>query len=141
MGRAGTDSIAALNTNVLLLFLLQDDAAQSAVAMRLIRQALEAGETLYVPVSVALELEWVPRSRFKLDQAAVAQTFAGLPQTVELNFEATAALEWAFSEHESSAADFSDCIHAALAWSAGEQPLWTFDKKAAKVGGAKLLTA
>ena len=128
--------MAALDTNVLLRFLLQDDAAQSAAATRLIRQALEAGETLYVPVSVALELEWVLRSRFKLDKAAVAQTFAGLLQTVELHFEATAALEWALSEYESSAADFSDCIHAALALGAGEQPLWTFDKAAAVLQGA-----
>jgi predicted nucleic-acid-binding protein len=128
--------MAALDTNVLLRFLLQDDAAQSAIATRLIRRALEAGETLYVPVSVALELEWVLRSRFKLDKAAVAQTFAGLLQTVELQFEATAALEWALSEYENSAADFSDCIHAASALSAGEQPLWTFDKAAAVLHGA-----
>lgn len=128
--------MAALDTNVLLRFLLQDDAAQSAKATRLIRQALDAGETLYVPVSVALELEWVLRSRLELDKAAVAQTFAGLLQTVELHFEATAALEWALSEYEGSAADFSDCIHAALAWSAGETPLWTFDKAAAALQGA-----
>jgi len=131
--------MAALDTNVLLRFLLQDDAAQSAIATRLIRQALDAGETLYVPVSVALELEWVLRSRFKLDKAAVAQIFSGLLQTVELHFEATAAVEWALCEYERSAADFSDCIHAALAWSAGEQPLWTFDKAAARVDGARLL--
>jgi predicted nucleic-acid-binding protein len=52
---------------------------------------------------------------------------------VELYFEATAALEWALSEYESSAADFSDCIHAALALSAGEAPLSTFDKTAARL--------
>ena len=128
--------MAALDTNVLLRFLLQDDAVQSAKATRLIRGALDAGETLYVPVSVALELEWVLRSRFKLDKAAVAQTFAGLLQTVELHFEATAALEWALGEYESSAADFSDCIHAALVLNAGEAPLWTFDKAAARLQGA-----
>lgn len=131
--------MAALDTNVLLRFLLQDDAAQSAAATRLIRQALEAGETLYVPVSVALELEWVLRSRLKLDKAAVTQTFAGLLQTVELRFEATGVLEWALSEYEGSAADFSDCIHAALALRAGEQPLWSFDKAAAGLQGAALL--
>jgi predicted nucleic-acid-binding protein len=128
--------MAALDTNVLLRFLLQDDAAQSALATRLVRGVLEAGETLYVPVSVALELEWVLRSRFKLNKAAVAQTFGGLLQTVELYFQATAALEWALSEYESSAADFSHCIHAALALSAGEAPLWTFDKTAARLQGA-----
>ena len=132
--------MAALDTNVLLRFLLQDDTAQSAIATRLIRQALEAGETLYVPVSVALELEWVLRSRFKLGKAEVAQTFSRLLQTVELRFEATGELEWALSEYADSAADFSDCIHAALALRAGEQPLWTFDRVAARLQGAAQLT-
>lgn len=131
--------MAALDTNVLLRFLLQDDASQSAIATRLIRQALDAGETLYVPVSVALELEWVLRSRFELDKAAVAQTFGRLLQTVELRFEATGVLEWALAEYEGSAADFSDCVHTALALRAGERPLWTFDKAAAQVEGARLL--
>ena len=36
-------------------------------------------------------------------------------------------------------ADFADCLHIALATEAGEQPLWTFDKSAAKVVGAQLL--
>jgi len=131
--------MAALDTNVLLRFLLQDDAKQSAAATRLVRQAQEAGDTLYVPLSVALELEWVLRSRFVLDKAAVAQTFSELLQTVELRFEATAVLEYALSEYEGSAADFSDCVHAALTLRAGEQPLWTFDKAAAKVDGVQLL--
>ena len=36
-------------------------------------------------------------------------------------------------------ADFADCLHIPLATEAREQPLWTFDKGAAKVIGAKLL--
>jgi predicted nucleic-acid-binding protein len=131
--------VAALDTNVILRFLLQDDAAQSAAATRLIQQAQASGEPLHVPVSVALELEWVLRSRFKLGKAALLQTFAALLQTLELEFEAETSLEWALSEFETSSADFSDCMHAALAWQAGRQPLWTFDKAAATLHGAALL--
>lgn len=131
--------MAALDTNVILRFLLQDDPMQSAAATRLIQQAKDTGEALHVPVSVALELEWVLRSRFKLSKPALLQTFAALLQTLELEFEAEGALEWALSEFEASSADFSDCIHAALAWQAGRQPLWTFDKAASALQGAKLL--
>jgi len=74
--------MAALDTNVLLRFLLQDDATQAEAARRLIRAASESGTSLYVPVSVALELEWVLRSRFKMDRAAVVQTFFGLLEPV-----------------------------------------------------------
>lgn len=131
--------MAALATNILLRFLLQDDPPQSRAATRLVSAALAAGETLYVPISVALELEWVLRSRFKLDKVAVAQTFSGLLDAVELRFEAVGALEWALTQYEASSADFADCMHAALAGQAGAQPLWTFDKAAGKLDGAKLL--
>lgn len=133
--------MAALDTNVLVRFLMQDDAAQTTAARRLIRQALGADEPLFVPVSVALEFEWVLRSRFELDKSAVLQKFSQLLSTVELSFEADTALEWALRQHRTSSADFSDCLHAALATRAGERPLWTFDKAATKVDGVRLLAA
>ena len=131
--------MAALDTNVLLRFLLQDDPAQAAAATRLVRATRDAGAALYVPVSVTLELEWVLRSRFRKDKAAVAQIFFTLLETVELRFEATGALEWALMQYEDATADFADCLHAALAGQAGEQPLWTFDQAATKADGAQLL--
>ena len=133
--------MAALDTNVLVRLLVQDDPAQLASAQRLIRAGMATGDGLFVPVTVALELEWVLRSRFELDKAAVLQTFSRLLSTVELRFEAAAALEWALRQYKSVATDFSDCLHAALAAQAGEQPLWTFDKAASKVEGVDLLTA
>ena len=131
--------MAALDTNVLLRFLLQDDAAQAAAARRLIRATAEAGDTLYVPVSVALELEWVLRSRFQMNRASVVQTFSALLETVELRFAAAGAVEWALNRYEETGADFGDCMHTALASLAGEAPMWTFDKSASKLTGAALL--
>ena len=128
--------MAALDTNVLLRFLLHDEPRQAAAATRLIRAALDAGETFYVPVSVALELEWVLRSRFGMDKTQVVQTYSGLLQSVELRFENTGALEWALIQYEEANADFADCMHISLVSMADEQPLWTFDKAAAKLPGA-----
>jgi len=70
--------MAALDTNVLLRLLMRDDLEQLASAQRLINERLAAGETLFVPVSVALELERVHRSRFELDKAAVLRLFSQL---------------------------------------------------------------
>ena len=131
--------MAALDTNVLIRFLMQDEPAQMRSAQRLIRNSLGAGELLFVPVTVALEFEWVLRSRFELGKPAVLQTFSQLLSTVELRFEAAACIEWALKQYKLATADFSDCLHAALAGQAGEQPLWTFDKAAAKLAGARLL--
>ena len=131
--------MVALDTNVLVRFLMQDEPAQLRSAQRLIRNSLGAGELLFVPVTVALEFEWVLRSRFELGKPAVLQTFSQLLSTVELRFEAAACIEWALKQYKDATADFSDCLHAALAGQAGEQPLWTFDKAAAKLAGARLL--
>ena len=54
----------ALDTNVLVRYIVQDDAGQLTVAKRLISRILGEGLTLFVPVTVVLELEWVLRSSF-----------------------------------------------------------------------------
>lgn len=131
--------MAALDTSILVRYLVQDDAAQLASAGRLIRQCVKRGETLYIPVSVSLELEWVLRSNFSFGKDAVIRTLSTLLSAVELSFESEAALEYALALYGKGAADYSDCVHAALAAQAGEQPLWTFDKAASKVDGARLL--
>jgi predicted nucleic-acid-binding protein len=131
--------MAALHTNILVRYLVQDDAAQLASARRLIRQCVNGGETLYIPVSVSLELEWVLRSTFRFGKDAVIRTLSTLLAAVELSFESEGALEYALALYGKGAADYSDCVHAALAAQAGEQPLWTFDKAASKVDGVRLL--
>jgi len=133
--------MAALDTNLLVRFLVQDDAAQGEAATTLIRNSVRSGHTLFVPVTVMLELEWVLRSAFGFDKAAVLQAVSRLLGSFELRFESEGAVEAALAQYERASADFSDCLHAALALQAGEQPLWTFDKAASKVDGARLLTA
>ncbi len=131
--------MASLDTNVLVRFLVRDDASQAAAATSLIRSAVRKGEPLFVPVTVLLELEWVLRSAFGFDKPAVLQALFGLLGSFELAFESEGAIELALAQYERSAADFSDGLHVALAQQANQSPLWTFDKAAAKLEGAKLL--
>jgi predicted nucleic-acid-binding protein len=133
--------MAALDTNVLIRFLVRDDAAQLELARKLIVGCVAAGESLFVPVTVALELEWVLRANFGFSKAEVIQTFAALLSAVELTFESEAALEIALATYRDASADFSDSLHIALARLAGERPMWTFDKAAARIDGTELLSA
>ncbi len=132
--------MAALDTNVLVRYLVRDDATQLASAKRLIRTCVEEGRTLYIPVSVSLELEWVLRANFGFSKEAVIQILSQLLSSAELTFESEDALELALMLYRKGSADYSDCVHAALAARAGEQPLWTFDKAASKVDGVSLPT-
>lgn len=129
----------ALDTNALVRYVVEDDAAQLAAARRLIRKCVSEGQTLFVPVTVTLELEWVLRSNFEYAKDEVMQVLASLLSAAELTFESERALEVALQLYREGSADFADCLHVALAAQAGELPLWTFDKRAAKVNGAQAI--
>lgn len=129
----------ALDTNVLVRYLVADDATQFAQAKRLIGRCVAEGQSLFVPVTVVLETEWVLRSRYGLSKDDLLLTLSGLFSAAELRFESEQALEIALHLFREHPADFADCLHIALAIQADEQPLWTFDKGAAKVSGGRLV--
>jgi predicted nucleic-acid-binding protein len=131
----------ALDTNVLVRYVVQDDGGQFVAAKRLIGRCVAEGRALFVPVTVALELEWVLRASFGYAKDDVLQVLSSLFSAAELTFESERALEVALQLYREGSADFADCLHIALAAEAGEQPLWTFDRGAAKVIGAQLLRA
>lgn len=127
----------ALDTNVLVRHVVRDDTSQLAAATRLIEDCIANGQTLFVPVTVTLELEWVLRASYEFGKDTVMQVLASLFSTAELTFESERALEVALQLYREGTADFADCLHVALAAQAGELPLWTFDRRAAKVHGAQ----
>lgn len=129
----------ALDTNVLVRYVVEDDAAQLAAARRLIGRCVREGLMLFIPITVVLELEWVLRSNFGFAKEDVLLTLSSLFSAAELTLESERALEIALQLFRKSSADFADCLHVALATQAGEPPLWTFDKGAAKVAGGQLL--
>jgi predicted nucleic-acid-binding protein len=129
----------ALDTNALVRYVVQDDVAQLAAAKRLIRKCVSDGQTLFVPVTVTLEFEWVLRASFEYTKDDVMQVLSSLFSAAELTFESERALEVALQLYREGSADFADCLHVALAAPAGELPLWTFDKRAAKVNGARAI--
>jgi predicted nucleic-acid-binding protein len=131
----------ALDTNVLVRYIVQDDSGQLAVAKPLIDRCIAEGQSLYVPVTVALELEWVLRASFGYFKDEVLLVLSNLFSASELSFESERALEVALQLYREGSAEFADCLHIALATQAGEQPLWTFDKGAARVAGAQLIRA
>lgn len=129
----------ALDTNVLVRYVVRDDSGQLAAARRLIERCVAEGQSLFVPVSVTLELEWVLRTSYGYVKDDVLRVLSNLFSAMELSFESERALEVALQLYRESSADFADCLHVASATDAGEQPLWTFDRGASKLTGAQLL--
>ncbi len=133
--------MAGLDTNVLVRWLLDDDARQSAAVNALLVDAKNQDETLFVPTTVTLELEWVLRARYEFDKLTVVKAFVALLETQELDFENEPLLEQALAFYKQGTADFADCLHAGACAAARRSPLLTFDRGAAKLEGAALLKA
>ena len=129
----------ALDTNVLVRLIVQDDESQAMVVSRWLEQHVRRSESLWVAVTVMLELEWVLRSRYKFAKADVIRAFSSLLTTIELIFESEDALEQALASYEEGGADFGEYLHLALAQDGNALPFWTFDAKASRAVGAKLL--
>jgi predicted nucleic-acid-binding protein len=132
--------MAGLDTNVLVRWLVADDDEQTGRAKALFEAVLASGSPLFVPTTVLLELEWVLRSRYRLDKATVLQGFNALLETKELELQAEAAIEHALHLYRQGTAEFADCLHAGLCTASGQGPLLTFDVKAARLPDIRLIT-
>lgn len=130
----------ALDTNVLVRWITNDDPAQCAVIRRLFQSTPATGQRFYVPVTVLLETEWVLRARYGFDRTALALAFDALLSVPELELMDEIAVERALHLfRQDGAPDFADCLHISLTDTAGHAPLLTFDLRAAGTKGALLL--
>jgi len=128
-----------LDTNVLVRWLVEDDDRQTLRAQGLFEAVRVNQTSLFVPVTVMLELEWVLRSRYQFDRATVLGTFNALLETQELQFQEEAALERAVHLYRLGLAEFADCVHAGIGAAAGRAPMWTFDERGARLPGVGCL--
>ena len=128
----------ALDTNILVRYLVADDTKQFQSAMTLIESADEEAP-LFLPLSVVVELEWVLRSLYSFDKLIVITTFNQLLGTRELVFQDEDIVEVAISLYTENNIDFADCLHIATAHVHDYTPMITFDRKAARVIGAEML--
>ena len=124
-----------LDTNVLIRYLVQDDPKQSRAANKFIIQFADSETTLFIPLSVTLETEWVLRSVYVFPKESIIEVFVSLLETREMQFQDEASVERAiflFREHN---VDFADCLHVAAAFTHDHLPMMSFDKQASRVEG------
>lgn len=125
----------ALDTNVLVRFLVRDDRAQFEQAQKLIKRESRDGDAVLISLLVLLETEWVLRSRYGLPKSDILATFSGLLDSVELHFEDEHAIEEALFTWKDSSADFADCLIGARHRTLGCRATASFDAKALKLPG------
>lgn len=122
----------AVDTNVLVRLLINDEPDQAVVA-----QHVMAAEPVFVPKTVVLELEWVLRSVYRLSPASIATGIEGLLATAAIEVEDAAAVSRAVAWFREGL-DFADALH--LASSSHVGAFLTFDaslRRRATALGAK----
>jgi predicted nucleic-acid-binding protein len=130
--------VIGLDTNVLVRYIMQDDARQSLQATRLV-EALTADLPGFVPLVVVVELAWVLGSAYGLRRAQIVAAFEGLLRTKEIVVERAEIVWQAVRLFRSGNADFADCLIERSALSAGCERVMTFDRSAATGCGMTLI--
>ena len=87
-----------------------------------------------------LETEWVLRSQYNFNKTEILAAFTNLLEAREFVYENEESLEEALHNWKESNADFADCMIVAKSCRDGCRHLMTFDAKASKLPGAKLLS-
>lgn len=128
----------ALDTNVLVRYLVADDKNQFEIAKHLIESS-DGDGIFFVPISVSIELEWVLRTLYEFNKSTILETYVGLLEAREIQFQEESSVEVALSLYTDHNADFADCFHIAIAYTHEVGPLLTFDRKASRVPGAAIL--
>jgi predicted nucleic-acid-binding protein len=114
----------AIDTNILVRLLANDDPTQSPQAARLF-----AAEDVFVPKTVMLETEWVLRFSYALPRTTIAAAFGKLLSAPSVTVEGVEAVHAAIDAY-AAGMDFGDALH--LCSSGSAEKFLTFDKKLAR---------
>ena len=127
-----------LDTNVLVRYIMQDDAKQSPKANRLI-ESLSADNPGFISIVSVIELFWVLSSCYNLSNSQVTQALETMLRTKSFVIERPGQVARALSMFKGGKTNFADCLIHASAVDAGCTETLTFDVSAAKHAGMTLV--
>ncbi len=128
----------ALDTNVLVRFLVRDDEEQASAANELL-SSLTVDRPGFVCREVVVELVWVLERAYGFPRDQIADVLEHLVSTEVLVIEAADDVAQAAFRYRAVSAVFSDLMILAAAERAQALPTYTFDQKAARQEGVVLL--
>lgn len=120
----------AIDTNVLIRFLIKDDSQQAEIVYRLFKNVESSKEKLFLPITVVLETIWVLESAYKIPRQEVVDAIGELLLMPILQFESQSAIIGFVNTAKETEIDLSDILIAHSALFAGCEYTLTFDKHA-----------
>ena len=117
----------ALDTNVLIRYLVQDDPSQSRKAAAYIEGAASAAEQILISNIVLCETAWVLDSAYGYAKLEIEGAIEKLLQSATFQFEAKDIVSAAFDDYRAGKVDFADCLMGRINASHGCEPTATLD--------------
>lgn len=128
-----------LDTNVIIRYLTQDDARQSAAASKLFERILTIDRPGFVGLITLCEVAWVLADCYDADKARTAGVIAGLLGSRQLVVEEAEVVWKTLRAWEKSSADFSDALLGQVLLARGCDKVMTFDRAASRLQQFELL--
>ncbi len=117
----------AIDTNVVARYLLQDDPAQAAIAIEVIRAGVIVSST------VMMETGWLLSSRYRQSRDVVAAALLDFIDLPVVHIDNASGIRWALDRYRDGA-DLADMLH--LVEASVADLFATFDAGIAKSAGA-----
>jgi predicted nucleic-acid-binding protein len=128
--------VIGLDSNVLIRYLVADDAAQHAAAARLIDSGGSGGLFLATPVLV--ETCWTLARSYRIGRPEIAAALAAFADRPDVEVQHGAEVRAALRD-AAAGADFADALIARLGARAGCESTVTFDRGVTGIPGMRRL--
>jgi len=124
----------ALDTNVLVRYIMQDDKLQAKKATLAI-ETLTSDAPAFISCIVLCEINWVLKTAYKIPKPDCIDVLERILSVAVFDIENLSACLTALQLYEAGQADFSDYLIQKIAREHGYISVLTFDKKALKNPG------
>jgi predicted nucleic-acid-binding protein len=132
----------ALDTNVLVRHLYHhDDAEQTAIANRIVNDAIADGENLFVSAVVLAETSLVLSSVYHLSRRNLLRVLEALWNDPAFLLEHQGLVRTTLDRCRSGSADLNDYFIGEIARQEGAATTYTFDRKLRRAAGFTWLAA
>jgi predicted nucleic-acid-binding protein len=129
----------ALDTNVLVRLLTNDDVQAAAKVQHTLDTEFAQGKDCFVPQIVMCELVWVLRRLYGYELAQCQTALKALLSFPNFKIEDASVAHAAFKAWKKHGGDYADHLLGARALALGCEAVLTLDKKAAKASTHRLL--
>lgn len=130
----------ALDTNVILRYLVQDNEVQAEAAGSLI-ESLTADRPGFICREVIVEMVWVLERSYRFTRSQIADVLVEMTLTQGLVFEAEDDVVRAALQYRQGGPGFADLMILAAVTRAEADPLYTFDRALSRKEGVALVEA